>query len=246
VGAAGAMIVAGGESVETAAFLAESPMSNPITDRVAALRWFHSIDLGGGIVTPGQAPISELRDRAAIYFADGIVGKSVLDIGCWDGFNSLEAARRGAARVVATDHWVWHHHEWASRRTIELVREVAAPDLEIRDIDVADLSLETVGVFDVVLFCGVFYHLRNPFLALEKIARLARETLIVETHLDAGEIDRPAMIFYPGSELNVDPSNWWGPNRLCVEAMLRDVGFSRIDYTAGGLNRGIFRARRAR
>jgi hypothetical protein len=39
------------------------------------------------------------------------------------------------------------------------------------------------------------------------------------------------MVFYPGDELKGDPSNWWGPNRLCVEAMLRGLGFDRIDFT---------------
>lgn len=39
------------------------------------------------------------------------------------------------------------------------------------------------------------------------------------------------MVFYPGTKLNDDPSNWWGPNRPCVEAMLCDVGFGHITYT---------------
>lgn len=75
-------------------------------------------------------------------------------------------------------------------------------------IDVMDLAPETVRTFDIVLFAGVLYHLRNPFLAIELVARLAKETLIVETHLDAIDVSRPAMIFYPGRELNNDPTNW--------------------------------------
>jgi hypothetical protein len=54
------------------------------------------------------------------------------------------------------------------------------------------------------------------------------------------------MIFYPGTELANDPTNWWGPNIPCVEAMLRDQGFSWIRYTQrpGMPFRGIFHARR--
>ncbi len=220
-------------------------------DEIAALRaevnhlqWFHSIDFGDQIVSPGLASIEQLRAQADIYFAGGLAGLSVLDIGCWDGFNSIEAIRRGARRVLATDYWVWAHHPWASRATIELARKHVAPSLEIREIDVPDLRSEAVGRFDLVLFCGVFYHLRHPLRVLEGVARLAAKTLILETHLDAQEIERPAMVFYPGDELNGDGSNWWGPNRPCIEAMLRDVGFKQVEFFRHptALTRGIFRA----
>lgn len=49
--------------------------------------------------------------------------------------------------------------------------------------------------------------------------------------LDAADVARLAMVFYPGAELKNDPSSWWGPNRPCVEAMLRDVGFEHIRFT---------------
>lgn len=115
------------------------------------------------------------------------------------------------------------------------------------DIDVTNLVPASVGVFDIVLFAGVLYHLRHPFQALEQVARLASKTLIVETHLDAQDLNRPAMIFYPGKELNGDRSNWWGPNCECVLAMLRDIGFKNVVHTVHpvcGPARGIFHAQR--
>ncbi len=56
--------------------------------------------------------------------------------------------------------------------------------------------------------------------------------LILETHFDAEDYPRPAMVFYPGSTLNNDPTNFWGPNRAAVEAMLHEVGFSRVKFIA--------------
>ena len=114
------------------------------------------------------------------------------------------------------------------------------------EVDCPDLTIEKVGTFDLALFCGVFYHLRNPFLILENVAKLVNETLVVETVLDASEINRPAMIFYPERELNGDGSNWWGPNRSCVEAMMRDVGFRRVEFIEHPSipSRGIFRGHR--
>jgi tRNA (mo5U34)-methyltransferase len=106
-----------------------------------------------------------------------------------------------------------------------------APTLEVKDIDVYDLSPSTVGTFDFVLFAGVLYHTRHPLLALERAASVCTDVLVVETVLDATSFGRPAMVFYPSAELKGDPSNWWGPNQLCVEAMLRDVGFNEITFT---------------
>jgi tRNA (mo5U34)-methyltransferase len=136
------------------------------------LRWFHQIDFGFGLITPGLADLGFLKAFADVYFAGGINGQTVPDIGCWDGFNSAEAVRRDAPRVLATDHWVWGHHPWAERATIELVREHVAPQ-----IDLPDLVPERAGVFDVVLFCGVLYRLPKIMAGLEKAAALVLSAL---------------------------------------------------------------------
>jgi tRNA (mo5U34)-methyltransferase len=69
--------------------------------------WFHSIDLGAGVVTPGTKSAEHLAGEAAALRLPDLRGRSVLDIGAWDGFYSFEAERRGAARVVALDHYAW-------------------------------------------------------------------------------------------------------------------------------------------
>ena len=76
--------------------------------KVAAIPfWFHSIDLGMGVVTPGlKSPEQHTREFASLRIPD-LRGKTVLDIGAWDGFYSFAAERLGAARVVALDHHVW-------------------------------------------------------------------------------------------------------------------------------------------
>ena len=76
------------------------------------------------------------------------------------------------------------------------------------------------------------------------MAKLVKSTLILETHNDALDQERPMMVFYPGKELNGDPTNWWGPNPPCVKAMLSDVGFTQVEYRPDPnlANRGIFHA----
>jgi tRNA (mo5U34)-methyltransferase len=156
-------------------------------------------------------------------------GMTVLDIGAWDGFYSFEAERRGASRVLATDSFCWGGGGWGTKAGFDLVRNTTNSKVEDMVIDVMDLSPERIGLFDVVLFLGVLYHLRHPLLALERVFSVTRKQLILETHVDLLSYEKPAMAFYPGSELNNDPTNWWGPNPVAVKAMLKDVGFQKID-----------------
>ena len=99
------------------------------------------------------------------------------------------------------------------------------------DIDLPDIAPETVGRFDVVLYCGILNHLRDPLSGLIHIAGVCVDTPVVETAIDTLQVDRPATVFYPDAELAEDPSNWWGPNPACVAAMLRDADFARVEHT---------------
>jgi tRNA (mo5U34)-methyltransferase len=69
--------------------------------------WFHSIDLGEGVITPGNKPAGTLRTELDALRLPDLRGKTVLDVGAWDGFFSFEAERLGARRVVALDHYAW-------------------------------------------------------------------------------------------------------------------------------------------
>lgn len=70
-------------------------------------RWFHSIDVGEDVITPGETtPAGHAAMLDALRLPD-LKGKTVLDIGTYDGFYAFEAERRGAARVVALDHYMW-------------------------------------------------------------------------------------------------------------------------------------------
>src|SRR5258708_3402667 len=214
--------------------------------RVDAVRWFHSIDLGQGVITRGIDDTQAAR-LAGLQLPTDLSGRSVLDSGAWDGFFSFEAERRGAARVVAADYYSWHGQGWGTGRGkagLELAREVLGSRVEDVDIDVMDLSPERLGTFDLVLFLGVLYHLPNPLLALERVASVASDFLVLETVVDMVGFDRPAAAFYPGRELNGDPTNWWGPNEAAVHGMLRTVGFTRV-HTVTPTRSAAYRAARA-
>jgi tRNA (mo5U34)-methyltransferase len=213
-----------------------------LRDRAAALRWYHTIDLGGGIVTAG---VDDTPQRLArLDLPASLEGRTVLDIGAWDGFFSFECERRGASRVVAADHYSWSASGWGTKAGFQLAREALESRVEDVDIDVMELSPERIGTFDIVLFLGVLYHLRHPLLALERVASVSRDMLILETVVDMVGFARPAVAFYPNRELNNDPTNWWGPNIPAVHGMLKSVGFAGV-RTVTEPPGALFRAARA-
>jgi tRNA (mo5U34)-methyltransferase len=171
-----------------------------------------------------------------------------LDIGAWNGAFAVEAWRRGAASVTGLDHYTWNDAHFRGKETFSLISDVTGSNLKLidRDLDDPRLDLGDLGQYDVVLFLGVFYHLKNPLSALREVSRTVRNVLVLETHVERFSEDRPAMVFYPGAELGGDSENWWGPNTACIVALLKSMGYTRIEITAGSDNaREVFHAYRA-
>lgn len=203
--------------------------------------WFHNIDLAGVQTAPdhflGDYPRVTWR-RLAHALPSDMTGLSVLDIGCNAGFHALEMKRRGAARVLGLD---FDESYLAQARFAAEISGLAVEFQKLSVYDVAALG-ET---FDIVLFMGVFYHLRHPLLALdlirehvakdrlvfqslqrgpEEVAEVARDyTFWQDAHFDAPGYPKMHFIEHRYAD---DPTNWWAPNRACVEAMLRSAGFS--------------------
>ena len=221
-----------------------------LRDKVEALApWFHNIDLGDGIVTApdhflGDYPRFKFKRFADALPAD-LTGKSVLDIGCNAGFYSVEMKRRGAARVLGID---------SDDRYLAQAR-LASAALGFEGIEFRNLSVYDVAAlgerFDLVIFMGVFYHLRHPLLALDLIREHVTRDLLLFQTMQRGSNDtiavpenhpfhlegsyKPSPIFddpgYPKMHFIErryadDWTNWWAPNRAASQAMLRAAGFT--------------------
>ena len=211
--------------------------------------WHHSFTLSDGTrVTGGKTPEVLAREFEAIFGSIDMQGRSVLDIGAWNGAFSFEAMRRGAARVLAVDLYTWIDPRFRGLERFLYVRKDRGCDsVAYRVLDVQDVSKATVGTFDVVLFLDVLYHLREPLSIFDRLAEIVGEWLVLQSYLDpVDNCSVPAMRYFPGDELAGDASNWWGPNRACVEALLRTSGFREIRSSRHpiGTDRGIFHARK--
>jgi tRNA (mo5U34)-methyltransferase len=198
-----------------------------LAERVAARTWFHTIDLGGGVVTPG---VDKSPDKLpALGIPSDLTGKSVIDIGAWDGFFSFECERRGAARVLATDGICWTEENMADGGGFRLAHEALESRVEALTARVEDLAAAEIGQFDLVLFLGVLYHAPDPLGYLRTVRKVCKGTAIIETHVDLLDIDRPALAYYPSSYLNGDGSNFFGPNEAAVIGMCLDAGFQSCE-----------------
>lgn len=219
-----------------------APEGQEIQDRIHALGpWFHNLRLAG-IQT---APEHFLGDYPAVKFEgfrnilpEDMTGMTVLDIGCNAGFYSMEMKRRGADRVLGID---------TDKRYLR--QACFAAEINHIDIEFRALSVWEIGSlnerFDLVIFMGVLYHLRHPLLALDLIhEHVARDLLLFQSmqrgsHDICGvasdyEFSVSAPFEEPGfpkmhfieHRYSHDETNWWIPNRACVEAMLRSSGFA--------------------
>jgi len=196
------------------------------------IRWFHSYDFGDGEVVEGAkgGGLAQLKAEAAKAFSESVAGKTVLDIGAWDGYFSFEAERRGAADVLATDHFCWSGPGWGTKAGFDYAHKKFGSKVRSIDVDVFDLDPSVHGKFDVVLFFGVLYHLKNPLGGLEQVSRMTDHLAIIETVVDQLQNPEPVLRFYLGTELSRDPTNFFAPNYKGLENMLREVGFKRIKF----------------
>lgn len=216
---------------------------SPIAERIEALGpWFHNLRLGG----VETAPEHFLGDYPAKYFerfrhvlpAD-LRGWRVLDVGCNAGFYSFEMKRRGAAEVVGLEV----EPLYLAQARFAADQLGMASGVDFREGSVYDVGA-LAQPFDLVLFMGVFYHLRHPLLALDLLRRYAVGRLLLFQTMIRGHADpvrvSPDYAFDDHESLQApgfprlsfiehryagDASNWWIPNRACVEALLRDAGF---------------------
>jgi tRNA (mo5U34)-methyltransferase len=226
------------------------------------LRWFHSIELAPGVVTDGVKSAAHLERELESLRLPDLRGKSVLDIGAYDGFYSFAAERRGASPVIALDYYVWstdmtawikdwedsartgahlppphesrhwRPDELPGRRAFDTAHAALRSNVVPCVGDFTTMDLAPLGRFDVVLYLGVLYHAEDPLRALRRVAEVTASGGLAVIESEAIEVvgldDTPLCEFFPGRELNNDPTNWWAPNARALEGLCRAAGFREV------------------
>lgn len=174
--------------------------------------WWHSIDLGQGVVTRGaKTPATLAHELKSLRLPD-LTGKSVLDIGAYDGYYSFAAERLNAARVVALDHFVWsidlpafidywrrcksdgavpvpvqdsaywQPDRLPGKRAFDTAHSALRSRVEVVLDDFMTMDLARLGQFDITFFMGVLYHMKDPLGSLTRLAQVTGQLAIIETH----------------------------------------------------------------
>ena len=205
---------------------------------MAALEWYHTIDLGNGVVTPGWHDTRPIVSQLPIPAS--LEGKRCLDVGTFDGFWAFEMERRGAAEVVAIDvldpaKWDWPvgsspetvaeiGRRKARGQGFEVARQALGSSVVRRELSVYDLDPEEIGRFDLVYLGSLLIHLREPVRALERLREVCGGTMIV-----VDGIDLILSLLLPRMPVATLDGNgrpwWWYPNEAGLTREIEAAGF---------------------
>jgi methyltransferase family protein len=201
------------------------------------LPWYHTHDLGGGVVTEGMFDHRPAVDRYLL--PDELSGMRCLDVGTMDGFFAFEMERRGAEEVVAADlggvEGVEFPPLWRPRITTELddtKRERfelahAALDSRVQWVERSVYDLDTdLGRFDLI-FCGdVLIHLKDPITAMQRMLGVCRgSTIVCNPVIRFRFRRRQPLVRFDG----ISEFQWWLLSEAAMERMMRAVGFDPVE-----------------
>jgi SAM-dependent methyltransferase len=151
--------------------------------------WYHTIELMPGLSTPGIRSLAPLVEHLrSVVRGLVITGRRILDVGTRDGALAFEAERAGAREVVAIDNDL-------SRGAVEVLIPFFGSTVQMYQLNLFDLTPDQHGRFDIVLCCGVLYHLRYPFWGLRALASVVEDggMLLLETGMLVDDNARPLL-----------------------------------------------------
>jgi tRNA (mo5U34)-methyltransferase len=137
--------------------------------------WFQCFNLDGILTNPANPNYPEIRWRLIEpYVPEDLTGRTVLDLGCNAGYFAIKMKQRKADYVLAIDNS-------PVLRQAQFVSEYYGVSIDYKQVDVYEFVLKNQRKFDIVLFLGLFYHLRHPLLVLDRVAEIATEKLYFQT-----------------------------------------------------------------
>jgi tRNA (mo5U34)-methyltransferase len=210
-----------------------------IQKKIDSLTWYHEIDFGSGLRSVSKDSARDAHRRYWRFIESQLNlidfrGKSVLDIGCWDGYWSFYAERRGAAEVLATDDF---SQNWSRPEGLYLAKHLLDSKVEIIP-DCSVYELVKLGrKFDIVIFVGVYYHLWDPFYAFSQVRHSCRTGGLIAVE---GNIctQMPKRTAFQTMDM---PNGKYLPSQSALEEMLtatymRPAAITRLEPSIGATN----------
>jgi tRNA (mo5U34)-methyltransferase len=188
--------------------------------QIENIQWFHKVELEDGRVTPGLVDVAR---HETLYLFDHLdfKGKSVLDIGCWDGYFSFMAERRGASRVVSLDD---PNFRWGGLDGYNFLHRHFQSRAELRKGSIYALPEER---FDIVLCYGVLYHINDPLTAMINTFHAAQEEVVFEGLIHESPL--PTLFLLAPEEFHGDPTNIYALSTGYLEKVAALCGFECVE-----------------
>lgn len=226
------MTAGSGSEVSTAD---AGPADRGLRERVEALDWYHTLELAPRLVTEGMFDHRPYVDRYGLPAS--LSGLRCLDVGTFEGFWAYEMERRGG-QVTALDVDTIQQLDWPPRlrptrdgrrgEGFRLAHAALGSAVDRVGLSIYDATPERLGgTFDLV-FCGsVLIHLRDPVLALERMAALCRGDLILAEEYSRlfEPLPRLRLAEFRGTSQHM---TWWRPTSRTWLAMVRCAGFEDV------------------
>ena len=211
---------------------------------IDSIHWYHEFDFGDGL---RSVSISQAEDHRRVWrFIESeletidFTGKSVLEIGCWDGYWSFYAEKRGAKHVLASDDV---SQNWANGAGLRLAHKLLNSKVEInQSVSIYEAS-KLNRTFDIILCLGVYYHLVDPFAGFAEVRHLMHENSIAIFEGDATLELRPDTYYWDMSDSSKScfvPTQW-GLNHMLKTAYM-DVTSQRWMRPPQGLMINVYPA----
>jgi tRNA (mo5U34)-methyltransferase len=198
--------------------------------------WYHTLELGDGVVTKGMFDHRPVLDKYPIP-AD-LSGMRCLDVATMDGYWAFEMERRGAASVTALDLENPDELDWPASlrsqdrtmdetkaRRFELAKNALGSNVERVLLSAYDLSPE-LGMFDFV-FCGdLLLHLKDPITPVENIRSVCTGSAVIANVIKKFRLYEGR----PMAELDgIDVFQWWLTNLEGLVRIVRSAGFAKVE-----------------
>jgi len=191
-----------------------------IKTMIQSIPWYHYFKFGNVETPPSRTSIN-----FQMWTAQGIpldlAGKSILDVGTNNGFYSFLCEHRGATRVLAIDSEEFNilTKTYGDFEGFDVGRRILNSSVQYKKMNVYDLD-KLNETFDFVLMFGVYYHLANPVLALQKILPKVNNSLFLTGHI----IDTEEPIMYYSTN-----HNWWVASPSCLVKIGERIGFRKAE-----------------
>ena len=216
--------------------------------------WYHTIDLGNGLITPDSYDYREILHN--FNFPQDMSGMKVLDVGSATGYFAFEFEKRGAdvtsIELPSTADWDMVPEEKDQNLdkifAIEGLNSLEELDLtqlrgpfdycheklnsKVKRVYANAISLKKEDLphssYDLIFLGDLLIHTFSPFAVLANLSQFCHGEITITQSFANDDYPRPIMDFSGNAARTGNCRTWWFTNKECLVTMLKRLGFKTV------------------